>query len=51
MIVGWEPRAEQFQIVPVYSTGERGPPISLRPFFDLYDAATNPGEDEDGAAC
>jgi hypothetical protein len=40
MIAAWEPRVEQFQLVPGLSSGERGPPISLRPFFEMYDAAT-----------
>jgi hypothetical protein len=43
MIAAWEPRVEQFQIVPVLSSGERGPPISLRPFFEMYDAQTGGG--------
>jgi hypothetical protein len=47
MIAAYEPRVEQFQLVPVYTTGERGVPMSLRPFFDSYDAMTAPeGDDE-----
>jgi hypothetical protein len=45
MIAAYEPRVEQFQLVPVYTTGERGVPMSLRPFFDSYDAATSPDDE------
>jgi hypothetical protein len=47
-IAGWEPRVEQYQLVPVYSTGERGPPASLRAFFEQYDAQTNGADDAEG---
>jgi hypothetical protein len=45
-ICGWEPRVEQFQLIPIYASGERGPPASLRSFFEMYDAATNADDDE-----
>jgi hypothetical protein len=46
MIAAWEPRVEQFQLVPVYTTGEKGVPISLRPFFEQYDQSTRGDEDD-----
>jgi hypothetical protein len=45
-IAAWEPRVEQFQVVLVYADGTRGPPISLRPFFEMYDAATEDDYDD-----
>jgi hypothetical protein len=45
-LAAWEPRVEQFQLVPAFADGTRGPPISLRPFFEAYDAATNGSDDE-----
>jgi hypothetical protein len=47
IVAAWETRAENFQIVPVFANGERGVPINLRPFFEVYDAATNELDDRD----
>jgi hypothetical protein len=44
-IAAYEPRIEQFQLVPIHTTGERGVPLSLRPFFDAYNAATESSEE------
>lgn len=46
-IAGWEPRPERFEIVPVFSTGEKGPPIALLSLFQAYDAAVSDLEDRD----
>jgi hypothetical protein len=48
MIAAWQADAERFLVTPVYTTGERGPPICLEPAFQAYDTATN-GSDDDGA--
>ena len=46
-IAAWEVRPERFEVVPVYSTGERGPPINLLALFQSYDAAVSELEDRD----
>ena len=46
-IAGWEPRPERFEVVPVFSTGERGPPIALLSLFQAYDSAVSDIEDRD----
>jgi len=33
-------------VVPAYTTGEKGVPISLRPFFEQYDQSTRGDEDD-----
>lgn len=50
VIVGWEPRAEAFEVVPVFSGGERGPPICLLALFQAYDSAVSVIEDRDIAS-
>lgn len=47
VITAWEARPEAFEIVPVFSTGERGPPIALLALFQAYDAATSVLDDRD----
>ena len=47
VITAWEVRPEAFEIVPVFSTGERGPAISLLALFQAYDSATALLEDRD----
>jgi hypothetical protein len=46
-ISAWEPYPERFEIVPVLSTGERGPAIALLALFQAYDAAVQELEDRD----
>jgi hypothetical protein len=50
MIAAWEPCPERFEIIPVFSTGERGPPIALLSLFQTYDSATSELDDRDIAA-
>jgi hypothetical protein len=51
-ISAWEAHPERFEIVPVFSTGERGPAIALLGLFQAYDSAVQELEDRDiaGAA-
>ena len=46
-ISAWEAHPERFEVVPVFSTGERGPPIALLSLFQAYDAAVQELEDRD----
>ena len=46
-ISAWEAHPERFEVVPVFSTGERGPPIALLALFQAYDAAVSDLEDRD----
>jgi hypothetical protein len=43
----WEAHPERFEVVPVFSTGERGPAISLLALFQAYDSAVQELEDRD----
>ena len=46
-LAAWEPHPERFTITPVYSTGERGPPINLLSLFEAYHGAVGELEDAD----
>ena len=46
-LAAWEPHPERFTITPVYSTGERGPPINLLSLFEAYHGAAGELEDAD----
>jgi hypothetical protein len=46
-ISAWEAHPERFEVVPVFSTGERGPAIAL---FQAYDSAVSELEDRDLAS-
>ena len=46
-ISAWEARPERFEIVPVFITGERGPPINLLSIFQAFHNATQWIEDAD----
>jgi hypothetical protein len=46
-ISAWEPKPERFEVIPVFSTGERGPPINLLSLFQSYHSATEWLEDAD----
>lgn len=48
VIAAWEPHPERFMITPVYSTGERGPPINMLSLFQAFNSAVE--EEEDFAA-
>jgi hypothetical protein len=47
VVSAWEPHAERFTITPIYSTGERGPPINMLSLFQAYDSAVSDIEDRD----
>jgi hypothetical protein len=47
VVVGWETRPDAFEVVPIYSDGERGPPINLLALFQAYHSATEWLEDAD----
>ena len=47
VIAAWEARPERFEIVPVFSNGEKGPPIALLALFQAYDGAVSEIEDAD----
>jgi hypothetical protein len=49
-ISAWEARPERFEVVPVFSAGERGPAIALLSLFQAYDAAVTDIEDRDIAS-
>jgi hypothetical protein len=46
IIVGWEPRVERFELVPILGDGTRGVSARLLPFFEAYDASIR--DDGDG---
>jgi hypothetical protein len=46
-ISAWEAHPERFEIVPVFSTGERGPAIALLGLFQAYDSAVQELDDRD----
>jgi hypothetical protein len=47
VIVAFLPRPERFEVVPVYESGQQGPPIALLSLFQAYDAAVSEIEDRD----
>jgi hypothetical protein len=47
VVVAWMPRAERFEVAPVYESGQQGPPIALLSLFQAYDAAVSELEDRD----
>jgi hypothetical protein len=49
-ISAWEAHPERFEVVPVFSTGERGPAIALLGLFQAYDSAVQELEDRDIAS-
>jgi hypothetical protein len=50
LIVGWEPRVERFELVPILGDGTRGVSAHLLPFFQQYDSAIrDDGEADDEA--
>jgi hypothetical protein len=46
VVAAYEPRVEQFQLVPRHSDGTAGPPMSLRPFFEMYASQTEDDGDD-----
>jgi hypothetical protein len=48
MIVGWEPRVERFELVPILGDGTRGVSAHLLPFFEQYDATIRDDGDGEG---
>jgi hypothetical protein len=47
MIVGWEPRVERFELVPILGDGTRGVSAGLMPFFQQYHAQVEANEAND----
>jgi hypothetical protein len=47
MIVGWEPRVERFELVPILGDGTRGVGAGLMPFFQQYYAQVEANEAND----
>jgi hypothetical protein len=47
MIVGWEPRVERFELVPILGDGTRGVGAGLMPFFQQYHAQVEANEAND----
>jgi len=46
MIVGWEPRVERFELVPILGDGTRGVSAHLLPLFEQYDATIRSDDEE-----